>query len=99
MDMLAGWLVQQPLHILLIAAAHFAAWALVRAGPLRANAVLIPALLWLAYAGWEWLVVARTPEANIRVDLLIIWPVLALATIWAIARLVLRWNSWRRTGR
>jgi hypothetical protein len=41
---------------------------------------------WLAYAAWEWLILARTPEANIRVDLLVIYPALAVVTLWALFR-------------
>ncbi len=37
---------------------------------------------WLAYDAWEWLVMTRTPEADIRVDLLVIWPILAILTVW-----------------
>jgi hypothetical protein len=92
MDMLARWLVQQPLHILLVAAAFFAAWGLVRATPLgkvpRANALRVPAFAWLAYAGWEWLVHVFSPGADIRVDLLLIWPVVGLATLWGLVRLL-----------
>lgn len=89
-DWLARWLVAQPAHILLVAAALAALWLLGRATVLRnaprANVLWVPALLWLAYAGWEWLVVTQTPDANIRVDLMLIWPVLGLATAWALWR-------------
>ena len=44
------------------------------------------AFAWSAYAVWEWLVLVRTPEADIRVDLLIIWPALALLTAWSLMR-------------
>ena len=40
----------------------------------------------MLYATWEWLVQVRTPEANIRVDLLVIWPVLAIRSAWALFR-------------
>lgn len=43
-------------------------------------------MAWLVYAAWEWLVLVKTPEANIRVDLLVIWPLLAMLTIWAVLR-------------
>ena len=36
--------------------------------------------LWAAFAAWEWLVLTQTPDANIRVDLLLIYPVLLI--IW-----------------
>lgn len=45
-------------------------------------AMTVVALSWLIYAAWEWLVLVRTPEADIRVDLLVIWPVLAVVSIW-----------------
>ena len=91
-EWLAGRLVGQPAHILFVAAVLAAAWAFGRATLLRhtpkANALWVPAALWLAYAGWEWLVVTQSPEANIRGDLTPIWPVLALTTAWALWRAV-----------
>jgi hypothetical protein len=65
-----------------------ALWAAFRATVLRpvskSNVFWARAAMWLAYAGWEWLVLVMSPEANIRVDLLLIWPVIALATLWAV---------------
>ncbi len=49
--------------------------------------LLVAAIAWALYAAWEWLILVRTPEANIRVDLLLIWPVLALLSAWALFRL------------
>lgn len=43
------------------------------------------AVLWLAYAVWETLVQILTPEANIRVDLLVIAPVLVVVSLAALA--------------
>jgi hypothetical protein len=98
--MLSRWLVQQPVHIAAVAAAHLALWALCRVTVLRAvpgaNVMWVPALLWLAYAAWEWLVLVKTPEANIRVDLLLIWPVLGIVTLWALLRAVRGWRLARR---
>jgi hypothetical protein len=37
--------------------------------------------LWAAFAVWEW-VVSR--EANIRVDLFVIYPVLLITTVWVL---------------
>ena len=51
------------------------------------------AVAWLAYAGWEWLVLVKSPEANIRVDLLLIWPVIGLTTLWALVRAAKGWWS------
>jgi hypothetical protein len=95
LEMLSRWLIQQPAHILLIAAVNLALWAVCRATVLRSvpksNVLWVPAVGWLAYAGWEWLVLVKSPEANIRVDLLLIWPVIALTTLWAIVRAARGW--------
>jgi hypothetical protein len=48
--------------------------------------LLSVALAWALYAAWEWLVKVRTPEANIRVDLLLIWPVLLIASLVALVK-------------
>jgi hypothetical protein len=85
-DVLASFLVQQPVHILGVAFALFLVWMAIR--PLR-KSMLAATLAWLGYAAWEWLVQERSPEANIRVDLLLIWPLLGLLTVWAFVRLVL----------
>jgi len=50
------------------------------------RSLLIAAAAWGLYAAWEWLVQFRTPEADIRVDLLVIWPVLAIISMWAVFR-------------
>lgn len=97
LEVLSLWLVQQPAHILLIAMVILALWAAGRATVLRSvpksNVLWVPAVLWLAYAGWEWLVLTKSPEANIRVDLLLIWPVIALGTLWAFVRAARGWWS------
>jgi hypothetical protein len=87
-----GWFVQHPLRILALAAIYAALWGVLRAGPpgRRANALLLPAAFCLAFAGWEWLVMVRTPEADIRFDLLLIWPPLLLLTLWSL------WRALRR---
>jgi hypothetical protein len=46
----------------------------------------VAAVGWALYALWELLVHVRTPEANIRVDLLVIWPALAVVSAWALFR-------------
>jgi hypothetical protein len=53
------------------------------------RSVLLAAVLWLLYAGYEYLMYARvlcSGECNIRVDLLLIYPVLVVATMVALAR-------------
>ena len=103
LEILSRWLIQQPAHILLIAAIHLASWAAGRATVLRtvpkSNVLWVPAVAWLAYAGWEWLVLVKTPEANIRIDLLLIWPVIGLATLWAFVRAAKGWWSVGRQRR
>lgn len=88
MEVLAGFLVNQPAHVLLIASIYFLLWIVLRflkAGIIHhSNAFLVPAVFALAYAGWEWLVTVKTPEADIRVDLLLIWPIQAILTLWAL---------------
>jgi hypothetical protein len=46
----------------------------------------VAAAAWGLYAAWEWIVQAWTPEANIRADLLAIWPALAILSSWALFR-------------
>jgi hypothetical protein len=100
METLSRWLVQRPEHIVLIAAGYAALWALPRATILRAvpraNVFLVPTDLCLAYAAWEWLLLRKSPEADIRFDLLLIWPVIAGATLWAVVRAARGWMSARR---
>jgi len=102
-EVLSRWLVQQPAHILLVAAANLALWAVLRITVLRVRskgrAILVAAGLWLLYAIWEWLVLVRSPEADIRVDLLLILPVLGLATLWAYVRSARDWWASSRKGR
>jgi hypothetical protein len=87
-----AWFVQHPLRILALAALYVAAWAVLRRGrsERRANSLLWPAAFCLVFAGWEWLVLVRTPEADIRIDLLLIWPALLLLSIWSL------WRALRR---
>jgi hypothetical protein len=95
LEVLSRWLVQQPGHVLMLAAGYAAVWAILRTTVLRtvpsANGFLVPAVLCLAYAAWEWLLLRKSPESNIRFDLLIIWPALAVVTLWAIVRAIRGW--------
>ena len=90
MDFLASLFVNQPLHVLLLAVVYLVGWLALRLAGVptgrKPSALLVPAVFAFLYAGWEWLVTTRTPEADIRVDLLIIWPVLFILTVWAIIR-------------
>ncbi|NCT70134.1 MAG: hypothetical protein GXC75_04265 [Xanthomonadaceae bacterium] len=44
-------------------------------------------VLWLAYAAYEAAVQVFTPEADIRADLLLFYPILLLGAFWAVAAL------------
>ncbi|MCG6923780.1 MAG: hypothetical protein LJF30_00425 [Acidobacteria bacterium] len=85
MDFLASLFVQKPLSILLVALVFLVGFLALQFTGLGAGrhprALLVPAAAWGLYAAWEWLVTVRSPEANIRVDLLVLWPVLALLSI------------------
>ncbi|GAA1657660.1 hypothetical protein MMUR_25320 [Mycolicibacterium murale] len=49
----------------------------------RSRVVLVAAGLWVAYLAWE-LFVTEGPDANIRLDLLLIYPALLVLTVWAL---------------
>ena len=90
MEFLASLFVGKPLNIFVVSAVFFAGYLLLRltilGGGRRYGPLLAAAIAWALYAAWEWLVLVRTPEANIRVDLLAIWPVLAIFSVWALFR-------------
>jgi hypothetical protein len=59
----------------------------------------VAAALWLAYAGYEFLMYRRvlcSGECNIRVDLLLFYPILLAATLWPIVGAL--WRALRRRG-
>lgn len=89
---LALLLVGHPLGILLVALTLYATHLLLhykQTGQAKKwPPLLIAAIGWGLYAAWELLVNLVSPEANIRVDLLLIWPALALLTFWATVRSV-----------
>jgi hypothetical protein len=88
--LLASLFVAHPLNILVVAGVFLAAYLAVRFAALgngrHPRPLLIAATAWGLYVAWEWLVQTETPEANIRVDLLVIWPVLAVVSAWALFR-------------
>jgi hypothetical protein len=90
METLASLFVGKPLSILLVAVLFLAGHLLLQYTALGAGRhprpLLWAAAAWAVYAAWEWLVKARTPEANIRVDLLVLWPVLLVASIVAVVK-------------
>jgi len=90
MEFLASLFVGKPLNILVVAVVFLAAHLALRFTALgitrHRRPLLIASTAWGLYAAWEWLVQVRTPEANIRVDLLVMWPVLAIISAWALFR-------------
>ena len=52
----------------------------------RTRPLFIASIIWKAHAAWEWLVQIQIPEANIRADLLLMWPVLAVVSGWTLFR-------------
>ena len=90
MQSLASLLVHKPLNILVVAVIFAALYLLLRFTDLGSEktpgALLVPAAGWALYAVWEWLVMTRSPEANIRVDLMLIWPLLLVVSIWFLVR-------------
>jgi hypothetical protein len=52
----------------------------------HANTIFVPAVFCLMYAAWQWLVLIKSPEADIRVDLLLIWPIQAILNMWTLGR-------------
>lgn len=90
MEQLASLVVHRPLNILIVAVVFFIGFLVVRYTPMgegrKATALLVPGVGWMVYAAWEWLVMTRTPEANIRVDLMVIWPVLLVLSVWFVIR-------------
>lgn len=86
MNFLASLFVGKPLSIVAVAVLftvlHFGVrFAGIGSGK-HPRALLVVVAIWAAYAFWEWLVVTQSPEANIRVDLLLIWPLVALVSVW-----------------
>jgi hypothetical protein len=90
MELLTSLFVGKPLNILAVAALFLAGYLALRFTTFgvgrHPRLLLVAAITWALYAAWEWLVQVRTPEANIRVDLLVIWPALAILSVWALFR-------------
>jgi hypothetical protein len=65
---------------LVIAGVLFWLWR--RSGP---AIVLVAAILWLAYPLWEFALQIFAPEVNIRVDLLLLYPILLITGVLGLA--------------
>lgn len=88
MTRLALLFVGKPLTIAAVGAALAVLSLVLRGRGRQPRMLLVAACGWLLYAAWEYLVLVRSPEANIRVDLLLIWPLLGILTAWGLFRLV-----------
>ena len=90
MNFLSSLFVAQPLNILVVAVLFITGYLVMRVTELGAKrhprSLLIASCAWGLYAAWELLVLAKTPDANIRVDLLVIWPLLAILSLWVLFR-------------
>jgi len=86
MDFLASLFVGKPLNIVIVAGVFFLVFLIVKftvnIPSLHPTPFFVIAITWVVYAVWEWLVITQSPEANIRVDLLVIWPLLAILMLW-----------------
>jgi hypothetical protein len=84
-DLVSSFIVHRPLNLFIIAALFVIAYLVLHFTGLgearRPGLLLVPAVAWGLYAAWEWLVMTRTPEANIRVDLLITLPVMLALSV------------------
>ena len=77
-----GLFVRHPLLALLPALALAALWLWRRRAP-----ALIACIAWLAYCAYEWAMQARvlcSGDCNIRIDLLLILPLLLALSLWAL---------------
>ena len=82
MNFLTNLLVAKPLSIFGIACIFFIGYLIVRnfSHQHSAKYLGLTSILWLLYALWEFWVQFKTPQADIRIDLLIIWPVIFMLT-------------------
>jgi hypothetical protein len=90
MELLASFLVGKPQNILVVAIIFLTGYLVLRFSALgiarSSRPLLIVSIAWVLYSAWELLVQTKTPEANIRVDLLVIWPILAILSAWTLCR-------------
>ena len=86
---LSTWIVHQPINILVVGVLFAGLYFVLRSSEAgkgrRPTLLLIPAVGWGLYAAWEWLVMTASPEADIRVDLLLIVPVIFVVSIGCLA--------------
>lgn len=89
-ELLATLFVGHPLRCAAVAGVLFGGYLMLRRrfGPEQTVTRWMPAavLTWSAFAIWEWVVLVRSPEANLRIDLLLIGPVVLIVTAMALWR-------------
>ena len=92
MTFLGTLFVQNPAGIFLVSGIFFVAYLLLRTMSWvgRTQPLLWAALAWAIWAAWEFLVLRSTPEADIRVDLLLIIPVVIGLSIAAVVLLFVK---------
>ena len=86
MDFLTALLLGKPINILIVALVFLALNVSIRKAiskPPFSRSLLVAFFAWVFYATWELLVQDQTPEANIRIDLMLIWPTIFVITAWA----------------
>ncbi len=82
MESLQDLFVHEPFNILVVAGIFLVAHLVFKqVSPSYEAPLIVPAICWAAYAGWEYAMMKWNPEALNRVDLLLIWPILLLLTI------------------
>ena len=90
MEIVGFLFVHKPLNSLIVAVLFFVGSRVLGSTEFgqdrNPRVLLVPAIAWALYAVWELAVMMRTPEANIRVDLLIIYPILAILSLWFIIK-------------
>ena len=82
MSIFSSWFIQNPVVILLVAVGFLVAYLLLRSSHAakRPKALLWPTVAWALWALWEFAITRFSPEANIRVDLLVIVPLILIIT-------------------
>jgi RsiW-degrading membrane proteinase PrsW (M82 family) len=88
MEFLGHLFVGRPSAVFVVASFFLGGFLLLRAIPFgrnrRPRSLLWATIPWGLYGVWEWLVLVLSPEANIRVDLLVIYPLLLVFTAWGL---------------
>ncbi len=88
MEFLTSLFVGKPINILVVSTIFLLGYIIlkIRNFGIKHNPrpLLIASITWGVYAAWEWLIIIKTPEANIRADLLVIFPILAIISIWSL---------------